>query len=49
MEPSDKQALMEHVEYHLTELIDLLEGIDEVGKLQLMLHQVRKEAEEHLT
>jgi len=40
---------MEHVEYHLSELVDLLEGIEGTDKLKAMLEQVRKEAEEQAT
>lgn len=49
MVPTDKKALMEHVEYHLSELVDLLEGIEGTDKLKAMLEQVRKEAEEQAT
>ena len=45
MHTSDKQAIKEHVEHTLSELIDMLDGIRELESLKKSLETARQKAE----
>ncbi len=44
----DKQAIAQHVEYSLSELIDMLENTSYFGELKKTLELAQQQAEEHI-